>query len=81
MSRPPSTECAHRFDQFLTCRGQGVGHLGRPSMLNRAMDDAVGFELAQLGGQNFFGPNPRCQIASTFHLPLTQLIVPDTGQP
>src|ERR1700751_4114299 len=30
---------------------------------------------------NRLGPNPRCHIASTFHLPASTLIVPCTGHP
>ena len=95
MASTPGTEDAHGLDKFFASTGEGVGDLGRRGVRDFATDDAVSFKLAELGGQHFFaaprrslrssakrfGLKPRCQMARTFHLPLTALMVPCTGQP
>jgi hypothetical protein len=54
MARTPGAEDAHGLDELLAGTREGVGDLGRRGVRDLAMDDAVGFHLAELRGQDFF---------------------------
>jgi hypothetical protein len=54
MARTPGAEDAHGLDELLAGTREGVGDLRRRGVRDLAMDDAVGFHLAELRGQDFF---------------------------
>ena len=54
MARAPGAEDAHGFDEFLTSAAKRVGDLWRRRVRHLATDDAVRFELTELGRQDFF---------------------------
>ena len=52
MSTTPGTERLHEWNEFFTLAVQRIGDPGRHGGSDLACEDAVGFQLAQLLGQN-----------------------------
>lgn len=52
MACAPGAEDAHGLEEFPAGTSEGVGDLGRRGVHDLAVNDAVGFELAELGGED-----------------------------
>ena len=54
MCAAPVTEVFHERDQFSACDAERISDGRRNGATNLTLNDAVGFELPELVGQNFF---------------------------